>query len=128
VTGCHQTGRYGWDLCTFRPWDSREPDGGCRLEEVDHLDPEAVLADGWADSLDPEDDDPDQAELVAPFSLRFPGLARGENQELSPAELAGALGSLAPARIGLVRAARPTDVLALVGYNGTVNRYGGPRN
>jgi hypothetical protein len=40
--------------------------------------------------------------------------------------VAAALGTLEPARIGLVPAVRPADVLALTGYNGTVNRYGTP--
>jgi Domain of unknown function (DUF4253) len=107
-----------------RPWDSGELDGGCGLPEVDRLDPADVLASTWADSLDPEDDSPEQAQRVAPFSLRFPGLAPGQEEVLSPVELAQAVGSLAPARVGLVRAAHPADVLALVGYNGTANRYG----
>lgn len=109
-----------------RPWDTGELDGGCLVSEVDHLDPSAVLAAGWAGSLDPDDDGPEQAELVAPFSLQFPGLARAETGLLSPEELARALGSLAPARIGLVPAGRPADVLAQVGYMGSINRYEGP--
>jgi hypothetical protein len=52
--------------------------------------------------------------------------AHAQDQELSGAELAAALGWFGPARIGLVPAARPADVLALVGYNGTVNGYGTP--
>lgn len=109
-----------------RPWDSGELDGGCGLPDVDRLDPAGVLASSWADSLDPEDGSPEQARRVAPFSLRFPGLAPGREELLSPAELAEAVGSLAPARMGLVPAARPADVLALVGFNGTANRYGTP--
>lgn len=109
-----------------RPWNSGELDGGCGLPEVDRLDPAEVLAGSWADSLDPEDDGPEQALRVAPFSLRFPGLAPGQEQVLSPAELIQAVSSLPPARVGLVPAARPADVAALVGYNGTANRYGTP--
>jgi Domain of unknown function (DUF4253) len=109
-----------------RPWDSGELDGGCGLPEVDRLDPAEVLASSWADSLDPEDDSPEQAQRVAPFSLRFPGLAPVQEEALSSAELAQAVGSLASARIGLVPAARSSDVLAQVGYNGTANRYENP--
>lgn len=48
----------------------------------------------------------------------------GGDQPLTDAELAKALGCFGPARIGLVPASRPADVLALAGYNATVNRYG----
>lgn len=58
--------------------------------------------------------------------MQFPGLAPGQEQALIDAEMARALGWFGPARIGLVPASRPADVLALVGYNGTVNRYGTP--
>jgi Domain of unknown function (DUF4253) len=53
-------------------------------------------------------------------------VAPGQEEVLSPAELAQAVGSIASARIGLVPAPRPADVLALVGFNGTANRYGPP--
>jgi Domain of unknown function (DUF4253) len=46
----------------------------------------------------------------------FPGLAPAELGRLTAAELAAALGSLEPARIGLVPAARAADVLALTGW------------
>jgi len=41
-----------------------------------------MLASSWADSLELEDDDPRTAEQIAPFSLRFPGLAPGQDEEL----------------------------------------------
>lgn len=133
--GCHQTGRYGLGLCSYRkkricgwegepllwttsapvpaagqvwlalhdmqdktgllanldaagpegrPWDSGELGGGYALSEVDQLDPAAVLAGSWADSLDPEDDGPEQAEVIAPFTLQFPGLARGGTRNSVP--------------------------------------------
>lgn len=47
----------------------------------------------------------------------FPGLAPAERARLTAAELAAALGSLEPARIGLVPAARPADILALTGWS-----------
>ncbi len=109
-----------------RPWDSGELHDRIDLSEVDRLDPAGVLAQSWADSLDPDDDDPEQAEMVAPFSFRFPGLAPRQNDELSRADLERSLRTLPAARIGLVPASRPADMLALVGYNGTVNRYGSP--
>jgi hypothetical protein len=94
------------------------------VSEVDDLDPAAVLAQSWADSVDPDDDDPDQADIVAPFSFLFPGLALRQNDEVSQADLERYLRTVPAARIGLVPARRPADVLALVGYNGAVNRYG----
>lgn len=109
-----------------RPWDSGELDDRATLPEVDRLDPAGVLAQSWADSLDPDDDSPEQAQTVAPFSFRFPGLALRQNDQLSRAVLDRAVRTLPAARIGLVPASRPADVLALVGYNGTVNRYGTP--
>ncbi len=93
---------------------------------MDGIDPAVILAQSWAGSLDPEDDDPEQAEMVAPISFQFPGLAPRQDEASTRSELARAVGSLAAARIGLVPARRPTDVLAVVGYNGTVNRYGTP--
>jgi hypothetical protein len=109
-----------------RPWDSGEVGDRCNLAEVDRLDPATILAASWADSLDPDDDDPEQAAMVAPFSLRFPGLAKAQEEGLSPAEITQIVGGLPSARLGLVPANRPADVLALVGYNGTINRYGTP--
>jgi hypothetical protein len=66
---------------------------------------------------------------LAPPSIsidQFPCLAPGQEQASTEADLARALGWFGPARIGLVPASRPADVLALVGYDGTVNRYGTP--
>jgi hypothetical protein len=110
-----------------RPWDEGELNYRCDLASVDQLDASAVLARSWADSLpDPEEWDDELAEMVAPYGAQFPGLAAGQDQALTEAELAGSLGWLRQARVGLVPASRPADVLAVVGYNGTVNRYGTP--
>ena len=88
---------------------------------LDHLDAADVLKDSWDDAL-PEDDGrwdgPHLAEARAPFSREFPGLAPGEDTRLSPDRLEAALGSLRPARVGLVAASRPADVLPLVGWSG----------
>ncbi|HEV2375419.1 MAG TPA: DUF4253 domain-containing protein [Streptosporangiaceae bacterium] len=94
---------------------------------MDRLDAATALARSWAYSLPPLDEfDPELTEMLAPYGPRFPGLAPGQDQALTEAELARALGRFGPARIGLVPAARPADVLALIGYGGTVNRYGTP--
>jgi hypothetical protein len=112
-----------------RPWDEGELDARCDLAAVDRLDAASVLAEVWAaqtPSPDQVEREPDLADWFAPFGLEFPGLAPRQDQELSGAELDAALGWFGPARIGLVPAARPADVLALVGYNGTANGYDTP--
>jgi hypothetical protein len=112
-----------------RPWDNGELGTRCDLAVVQRLDAATVLAQQWADSAPAGEDlaeDPDCAAMVAPYGEQFPGLARAQTQPLTEAELSRALGWLGSARIGLVPAARPADVLALVGYDGTVNRYGSP--
>jgi Domain of unknown function (DUF4253) len=111
-----------------RPWDSRELGPPCDLAAINRLDAATVLAGQWAGSAPTADElaDPEAAAMVEPYGERFPGLARGQEQALTEAELARALGWLGSARIGLVPAVRPADVLALVGYEGTVNRYGTP--
>jgi hypothetical protein len=112
-----------------RPWDERELNDRCDLASVDQLDASAVLAQSWADSLPAEwdeEDDPELADMTAPYGQHFPGLATRQDQALSEAELTRSMDGFRKARIGLVPASRPADVLALVGYNGTVNRYGTP--
>jgi hypothetical protein len=114
-----------------RPWDEGELNARCDLATVDRLDATTVLAQSWAGSVPSAGElerEPDFAAMFAPYGLQFPGLARGQDQALTEAELAQALGWFGPARIGLVPAARPADVLALVGYNGTVNGYGTPED
>jgi hypothetical protein len=59
---------------------------------------------------------------IAPFSRQFPGLAAGLDEGLTPEQMGKALGSRA-SRIGLAPAARPADVLPLIGWDGAVNRY-----
>jgi hypothetical protein len=110
-----------------RPWDSGELSHRCDLAAVDRLDAAAVLAGQWWVPTQAElESDPELAATVAPYGEQFPGLAPAQEQALTEAELAQALDWFGSARIGLVPAARPADVLALVGYNGTVNRYGTP--
>lgn len=111
-----------------RPWDARELGPRCDLAVVDRLDAATVLAREWAASAPTarELDDPELAAMVAPFGVQFPGLAPSQDQALTEAELTRALGWFGSARIGLVPASRPADVLALVGYDGTVNGYGTP--
>jgi hypothetical protein len=113
-----------------RPWDEGELDLRCDLAAVDRLDAASVLAQAWAGKAPAREAFEREPEFFdswfPPFGMEFPGLAPGQDQELTSAELAAALGWFGPARIGLVPAARPADVLALVGYNGTGNTYGTP--
>jgi Domain of unknown function (DUF4253) len=111
-----------------RPWDEGELNERCDLAAVDRLDAATVLAEEWVASAPAADEleDAEWAAMIAPYGEQLPGLAPAQDQALSEAELAQALGWLGPARIGLVPASRSADVLALVGFNGTVNRYGTP--
>jgi hypothetical protein len=112
-----------------RPWDEGELDNRCDLAAVDRLDAATVLARQWAGeapTAEELEEDPEWREMIAPYGEHFPGLAPAQDQVLSEAELAQAMAWFGPARIGLVPAARPADVLALVGYNGTVNGFGTP--
>lgn len=79
----------------------------------------AVLAgmrDGEMPSDEQEAADPWPAQLRAPFSRQFPGLALPGDMPLTPAEADTVPGALGAARIGLVPAARPADVLPLLGW------------
>jgi hypothetical protein len=83
-----------------------------------------VLSGLWADNTPPDfDQEPGYAAELAPFGRQFPGLAPGEDARLSPAQLAGAVDSLAEAmdspggaRLGLAVARRPADVLPAAGW------------
>jgi hypothetical protein len=112
-----------------RPWDHGEFGPQCDLAAVARLDAGAVLAEEWAAVVPTRNElesDHELAAMVAPYGEQFPGLAPAQEQALTPAELARALDRFGPARIALVPASRPADVLALIGYDGTVNRYGTP--
>ena len=76
---------------------------------------------------------PDFAQSRAPFTREFPGLAPSGGAALTPAERQQALDVLLPemrltslpqpaARIGLVAADRPADVLPVIGWWGVANR------
>jgi hypothetical protein len=113
-----------------RPWDAGELDLRCDPAAVDQLDAASVLARAWA-SNQPHQKEYERepgffADWFPPFGSQFPGPAPGQDQALTEPELDRALSWLGPARIGLVPAARPADVLALAGYNGTANGYRTP--
>jgi hypothetical protein len=90
------------------------------------MDAASVLREMW-DSTACEDDEYDwdegeeDEEMVAmrgPFSREFPGLAAAEGTSLSEDEIQKVLTSLRPARLGLVPASRPADVLPSIGWSG----------
>ncbi len=68
-----------------------------------------------------EEEDEQVVARRAPFSKQFPGLAPAEDTSLSEDQIRGALRSLPPARLGLVAASRPADVLPLIGWIGASN-------
>jgi hypothetical protein len=114
-----------WDNGEFaKPWDPREADG---------LDAGALLADLWRVSVWPDEDEPEPMGQWAPFTQEWPGLAAPQRTALTAAEREQALDVVLPrirqahraapeARIGLVAAGRPADVLAVLGWDGLCNR------
>ena len=122
---------------TRQPWDEGEFSGPLNLAGMNGLDPGRVLGGLWARSLETlsegEQEDPDRARLRAPFTREFPGLAPSGDAPLTAAERQQALDVLLPemrltslpqpaARIGLVAADRPADVLPAIGWWGVANR------
>jgi hypothetical protein len=120
-----------------RPWD-----GGDLIEPADPgaadgVDAGALLENLWRGSVWPDEDDAEAMERWAPFTLDWPGLAAPEPAPLTPAERQHALDAMLPrirvargetpeARIGLVAAGRPADVLPVLGWGGLVNHAGLP--
>lgn len=108
-----------------RPWESGEfgpPDFGA----LAGLQAPAVLRGGWDRSVpDPDEDEEETAELLAPFSRSFPGMAPAVSGLASPAALEQAVAALTtlrgPLRIGLAVASRPADALVSIGWLGAIN-------
>jgi hypothetical protein len=110
-----------------RPWDEGElSDEPFDPSSADHVDAASVLAENWRYQVPPPGQlDDEWMNLVAPYGIQFPGLAPAQGPPLSEAELTRALGWFGPARIGLIPAPRPADVLGLLGHD-TVNRLSDP--
>jgi hypothetical protein len=118
---------------TERPWDRGEFGGPEDPAEAGAAGVEALLRDGWPGpgagegeggfaAEDPEWEADFRAQFT-PYEDGFPGLAPASTGAPDPWRLRVALGQLTPpGRIGLVPAARPADVLARLGWQGTVNR------
>jgi hypothetical protein len=116
---------------TRRPLDLLQPEDP---READSIDVGTLLGDLWRDWVSwPAEDDPDEPERRRPFTKEFPGLAAPEHVILTQGERQQALSVILPrirqahaetpeAHIGLVVAARPADVLAVIGWGGLANR------
>lgn len=111
---------------TGRPWDNGELGPPPDVTELERMDAATVLREMW-DGTAYEDDEEDWEEeeedegvvaMRAPFSRQFPGLAPAEGISLSQGQIQDVLTSLPPARLGLVPASRPADVLPLIGWSG----------
>ena len=105
-----------------RPWDTREFSEPDDIARVGHMDAAELLEEMWDGHMPTEYEDQPDGELAAmraPFSRQFPGLAPAEDQQLTHGQRQQVLSSLPPARIGLVAARRPGDVLPLVGLPAT---------
>jgi hypothetical protein len=94
------------------------------VADVDRADAAAMLEHLWIDSL-PEpwqtgpkwDEENEWAdEMTTPFSRQYPGLAPVVSQALAPDVLETALRSFPASRLALVPAARPADVLPVLGW------------
>ncbi len=111
----------------LRPWDTgdkvSDPED---TTAIDRMDAAQVLEGWWR--LPGEDElaeDPvveDLRAMFAPFGARFPGLAPAVEEELDPELMRRAVFQYTrDARIGLVPAARPADILPRLGW-GVANR------
>jgi hypothetical protein len=117
----------------LRPWDSGEFGRPEDPRGADGVDVGAVLEDRWRGAVWAFVDDPEAMEQWAPFTLEWPGLAAPEGAPLTLAEREHVLDVELPqirqahratpaARIGLVPAERPADVLPALGWGGLDNR------
>jgi Domain of unknown function (DUF4253) len=116
----------GLDGETARPWDNGEFEAPDDVSALDQLPAERVLAACWSATQDDEGEDDAATAARAPFGRRFPGLAPPGAEPLTADELRGAVDALAPARLGLVAADRPADLLPRLGWSGVVNWYDSP--
>jgi Domain of unknown function (DUF4253) len=125
-SGLHPFLLRGMDGGTARPWDTgeqvSEPED---TKVIDRMDAAQVLEDWW-DAQAPDEgelaEDEELREMFAPFGARFPGLAPAVEEELNPELMRRAVFQYTQAaRIGLVPAARPADILPRLGWAGASN-------
>ena len=114
----------GMDGGTARPWDTGEQVGEPEdTGVIDSMDAAQVL-DGhwWGPSEDELAEDEELRGMFAPFGERFPGLAPAVEEELDPELIRRAVVQYTrPARVGLVPATRPADILPRMGWAGASN-------
>jgi Domain of unknown function (DUF4253) len=121
----------GLDGSAERPWDSGEFDAPGDAADIDRCDAASLLTEGWG-AHEPSADEiaadgaqwwADYNSMFEPYGGEFPGLAPAIDNDINPLRLEVAVGQyLPPARIGLVPAARPADVLTALGWLGVTNR------
>lgn len=107
-----------------RPWDEGDFAGPTDIASLNALDPATVLEELWTwqlPSVEEETEVPDFIQARSPFTRDFPGPATAEHTPLPAARRQSELDSLWPARIGLVAADRPADVLLSLGWLGNAN-------
>jgi hypothetical protein len=114
----------GMDGGTARPWDTgeqvAEPEDTGAVESMDA----GQVLDGWWWGPSDEElaEDEELRAMFAPFGGRFPGLAPAVENELDPELVRRAVMQYTRrARIGLVPAARPADILPCIGWAGACN-------
>jgi hypothetical protein len=90
---------------------------------IDRMDAAEVLEGWWwAPNEDEFAEDDELRELFAPFGTRFPGLAPAIEEDLDAELMRRAIMQYTRhARIGLVPAARPADILPRLGWAGASN-------
>jgi uncharacterized protein DUF4253 len=120
---------------TDRPWDQGEFADPGDVADIDRCDPARLLAECWgghepdSDELEADGEEwwADYNSMFEPYGAQFPGLAPSVDGEIDPLRMEVALGQyLSDARIGLVPAARPADVLTRLGWLGATNRGWAP--
>jgi hypothetical protein len=109
-----------------RPWDTGEQVGEPEdTEAIDRMDAAELLGGWWWAWAPPEEElaeDEELRQMLAPFGARFPGLASAVEEELDPELMRRAVRQYTRhARIGLVPAARPADILPRMGWAGACN-------
>jgi hypothetical protein len=106
----------------LRPWDTGEKVSDPEdTTAIDRMDAAQVLEGWWRPPGEDElADDPvveDLLAMFAPFGTRFPGLAAAVEEELDSELMRRAVFQYTrDARIGLVPAARPADILPRLGW------------